>query len=172
MLYQYINQAKAQPHEVKVILPKAREMYAKLMAERNAETAQKIIDTSEKLDPPPVKKKPAPQFTKNGKLIYDSLTAKNWKMADRGYNLVSKNKGALSIDLTNSDKGAVILNDMRLELNQEESGLIVTKAQVLKAEIIQANVEQSVRADTVVDTTASITAELAGTIPPPMPPAK
>lgn len=153
-----------QTHEVKVILPKAKEMYLKLMAEKNAETATKILADSEKLDPTPVKKKPAPQFTKNGKLIYDSLTSNNWKLAnDKGYSLISKNKGALNIDLTGSDKAAAVtLNEANLELNAEETILIVQKAKTLKAEIIQANVEAVVQSADV-----RITAELA-----PMPSAK
>lgn len=141
-----------QPHEVKVILPKAKEMYAKLMAERNADTASKILADSDKLDPPPVKRKPAPQFTKNGKAIYDSLTAKNWKLTDgKGYSLVSKAKGALTIDLT-SEKTPVSLNGTILDLGAEENTLIVAKARNLKEEIIQANVEQSVRAEDTTET--------------------
>jgi hypothetical protein len=151
-----------QPHEVKAILPKAKAMYAKLMAERNAETASKIAAESERLDPP-AKKKPAAQFTTNGKLIFDGLTAKNWKVADNS--LVSKTKGSLVIDL--NGKG-ITLSGGGLELNGEEVVLIVDKARNLRDDMVQKAVQNAVQSE--LDAQARITAELADkTVPVPMP---
>jgi hypothetical protein len=141
-----------QPHDIAAILPKAQEMYKKLLAEKNNETANQLQAVIEDATPKPVKKVVTPQFTAVGKVIYGSLANKKlWMLTGREQSVLASKKAKLTVDTTaKSDERLATYGGfgedgaIALPFNAEERTLILQRAKALRDELFQETIQAAV----------------------------